>query len=84
MTRVGNGSFDVDVSSETLARTTLGERKIGDGVNLEKALRVDDRLGGHLVSGHVDGIDDSCIAHGLPKKESERWNSLPKVYLAPE
>ena len=39
---------------------------------------------GEEPTGHVDGIDDSCIAHGLPKKESERWNSLPKVYLAPE
>ena len=48
--------FEVDVSSETLARTTLGKRSVGDGVNLEKALRLDDRLGGHLVSGHVDGI----------------------------
>ncbi|MEX2479293.1 MAG: riboflavin synthase [Gammaproteobacteria bacterium] len=48
--------FEVDVSSETLARTTLGRRKLGDGVNLEKALRLDERLGGHLVSGHVDGI----------------------------
>lgn len=48
--------FAVDVSSETLARTTLGQRRVGDAVNLEKALRLDDRLGGHLVSGHVDGI----------------------------
>jgi len=51
----GNG-FAADVSSETLARTTLGRRRVGDGVNLEKALRLADRLGGHLVSGHVDGI----------------------------
>jgi riboflavin synthase len=51
-----HGSFEVDVSSETLARTTLGQRRVGDGVNLEKALRLDDRLGGHLVSGHVDGV----------------------------
>ncbi|MGE0486084.1 MAG: riboflavin synthase [Gammaproteobacteria bacterium] len=49
-------SFEVDVSHETLARTTLGRRTVGDGVNLEKALRLDERLGGHLVSGHVDGI----------------------------
>lgn len=48
--------FEVDVSSETLARTTLGRRRVGDRVNLEKALRLDSRLGGHLVSGHVDGI----------------------------
>ena len=49
-------SFAVDVSSETLARTTLGQRQSGDAVNLEKALRLTDRLGGHLVSGHIDGL----------------------------
>lgn len=49
-------SFEVDVSHETLARTTLGRRQVGDGLNLEKALRLDERLGGHLVSGHVDGV----------------------------
>jgi len=53
---LGADRFEVDVSSETLARTTLGARKVGDPVNLEKALSLSDRLGGHLVSGHVDGI----------------------------
>lgn len=48
--------FKVDVSPETLAKTTLGGRKIGDGVNLERALRLSDRLDGHLVSGHIDGV----------------------------
>ncbi len=48
--------FEVDVSSETLARTTIGQLGVGDAVNLEKALRLDERLGGHLVSGHIDGI----------------------------
>jgi riboflavin synthase len=48
--------FIVDVSSETLARTTLGAKQVGAAVNLEKALRLSDRLGGHLVSGHVDGV----------------------------
>lgn len=52
----GPDSFEVDVSSETLARTTLGAKRVGDRVNLEKALRLADRLGGHLVSGHVDGV----------------------------
>lgn len=48
--------FEVDVGPETLARTTLGRRGEGDRVNLERALRVGDRLGGHMVSGHVDGV----------------------------
>ncbi|MGR8918053.1 MAG: riboflavin synthase [Gammaproteobacteria bacterium] len=50
--------FEVDVSSETLARTTLGALGVGSRVNLEKALRLDERLGGHLVSGHVDGLGE--------------------------
>jgi riboflavin synthase len=48
--------FEVDVSSETLSKTTLGLKKAGARVNIEKALKFNDRLGGHLVSGHIDGI----------------------------
>lgn len=48
--------FAADVSGETLARTTLGALRTGDAVNLEKALLPTTRLGGHLVSGHVDGV----------------------------
>jgi len=49
-------AYVADVSSETLKVTTLGALKVGSPVNLEKALRLQDRLGGHLVSGHVDGV----------------------------
>jgi len=48
--------FTADVSVETLSRTTLGRKAAGNRLNLERALRLGDRLGGHLVSGHVDGI----------------------------
>ena len=48
--------FDVDVSNETLERTTLGSWKAGTRINLERALKAGDELGGHLVSGHVDGL----------------------------
>jgi riboflavin synthase len=48
--------FSADVSVETLDKTSLGSRSSGDNVNLELALRASDRLGGHLVSGHVDGL----------------------------
>ena len=48
--------FTVDVSAETLSRTTLGRKAPGSRLNLERALRLGDRLGGHLVSGHVDGL----------------------------
>lgn len=50
------GSFAVDVSAETLRCTALGRLAVGAAVNLEKALRLDERLGGHLVSGHIDGV----------------------------
>ena len=56
VTEVANGSFSMDVSSETLSRTTLGQLRQGDSVNFERALRLIDRLGGHVVLGHVDGI----------------------------
>ena len=49
-------TFTVDASAETLRLTTLGERKVGDHVNLERSLRLSDRLGGHLVLGHVDEV----------------------------
>ncbi|NOY78097.1 MAG: riboflavin synthase [Calditrichaeota bacterium] len=49
-------SFEVDVVKETLSRTTLGQLKINDPVNLERSLRPSDRLGGHFVQGHVDGV----------------------------
>jgi riboflavin synthase len=48
--------FEVDVSPETVATTTFGSSKIGDRVNLERAMRLTDRLDGHLVTGHVDGV----------------------------
>jgi len=51
-----NNLFEADIAPETLSKTTLGQTKVGDRVNLELALRLSDRLGGHLVSGHVDGI----------------------------
>jgi len=52
----GNDSFSADVSPESLERSTLGELSAGSLVNLERALRLSDRLGGHLVSGHVDAV----------------------------
>jgi riboflavin synthase len=56
VTSSGPGSFAVDVSGETLAKTTLGGLALGAELNLERSLRLGDRLGGHLVSGHVDGV----------------------------
>lgn len=56
VTRFGDGRFTADVSPETLEVTTLGALQRGSRVNLERALRLSDRLGGHLVTGHVDSL----------------------------
>ena len=63
--------FAADVSVETLSRTSLGTLAIGAAVNLEKAMRLSDRLGGHLVSGHVDGL--GRIVSIEPDARSQRW-----------
>ncbi len=56
VTVIGEGELSFDVSAESLRRTNLGDLQIGDSVNLERSLRLDDRLSGHLVFGHVDGV----------------------------
>ena len=72
------GSFQADASTETLALTTLGTLPVGAPVNLERALRADDRLGGHLVSGHVDGVGRVLDVH--EDARAQRWRfSVPKV-----
>jgi len=56
VTAVGRDGFSADVMPETVRRSTLVERRTGDRLNLERALTLQGRLGGHLVSGHVDGV----------------------------
>jgi riboflavin synthase len=65
--------FEVDASAETLARTTLGRLVPGSPVHLERALRAGDRLGGHLVTGHVDGV--GSLIERLPVGEAV-WMAL--------
>lgn len=69
--------FAADVSNESLSLTTLGTLKPGDPVNLEKALRLADRLGGHMVSGHVDGLGKVVSVHDDGR--SQRW-----IFSVPE
>jgi len=72
--------FDADVSTETLALTTLGQLPVGAAVNLERSLRAGDRLGGHLVSGHVDGLGH--VDAILDDARGQRWRfSAPKPVL---
>ena len=75
-----NAYFDADVSTETLARTTLGALAPGAAVNLERALRVGDRMGGHIVSGHVDGV--GAVQAVSDEARGQRWRfSAPRALL---
>ncbi len=67
----GEGWFAVEVSGETLSLTTLGDWKAGDPVNLERSLKMGDELGGHIVSGHVDGVGE--IVSITPEGGSRRF-----------
>ena len=62
----GRTWFDVDVAAESLAVTTAGTWREGARINLERALKIGDELGGHLVSGHVDGIAELVAREDLP------------------
>ncbi|WP_029287295.1 riboflavin synthase [Cellulomonas sp. HZM] len=67
----GDGTFTADVMPETLRRTALGEAVVGSGVNLERALAVGGRYGGHVVQGHVDGV--GTVARRAP---GPRWDDV--------
>ncbi|WP_141455669.1 riboflavin synthase [Pseudoxanthomonas sp. z9] len=74
------GSFQADASNETLALTTLGRLKPGAPVNLERAMRPTDRLGGHLVSGHVDGMGQ--VLDIREDARAQRWRfAAPSALL---
>ncbi len=74
---LSGGRFEADVSPETLDRTTLGRAKSGDRVNLERALRLSDRIDGHLVSGHIDGV-------GVLQAKRPRGNAVIVTIGVPE
>ena len=65
VTEVGRDAFTVLAGAETLARTTLGNLRVGSRVNLERSLRMGDRLGGHWVTGHIDGTGELAIRRDL-------------------
>lgn len=72
--------FESDASNETLALTTLGVLPLGHALNLERAMRPDDRLGGHLVSGHVDGVGK--VLQVWDDARAQRWKfSAPPPLL---
>jgi riboflavin synthase len=77
-TTISESFFSADISPETLSRSTLGLHKKGARVNLERALRFSDRLGGHLVSGHVD-----CVGEIVEKKPVGKF-TIFEISLSPE
>jgi riboflavin synthase len=77
VTHIKGSEVSFDVSTETLSKTTIGELKTSDRVNVESSLRIGDKLGGHFVTGHVDGVG------AINRKESETgqctmWFSVSK------
>jgi riboflavin synthase len=76
---MGKNTFTVEASHETLRRTILSKLKVGSRVNLERALKLGGRLGGHIVNGHVDGVGkvESIERRG---KSIEVWFSLPEEF----
>ena len=76
---IAGRKFTVDVSPESLSRTTLGDLGVGGTVNMERALRLSDRLGGHIVSGHVDCV--ATVSDRQPKGDFTLFSfSFPKEF----
>lgn len=82
----GQGWFAVEVSGETLSKTTLGDWREGGRVNLERAAKVGDELGGHIVSGHVDGVGEvvSVESEGGSRRVRIRVPRPLHRYIAPK
>jgi riboflavin synthase len=83
---LGDNWYDVDISAETLSKTNLGAWTQGKRVNLERALRVGDELGGHIVSGHVDGVAEviSVVDEGDSTRVQLRAPEALSRFIAPK
>ncbi len=86
VTSLPEGGFTADLMDETLARTSLGALEVGDRVNLERAMRLGDRLGGHLVQGHVDATGEVLERVEQPGTVFLRFSAPAEVgrYLVPK
>ncbi|MBC5625271.1 riboflavin synthase [Clostridium sp. NSJ-49] len=73
VTNINRDTFEADVMAETLRKSNLGNLSIGSKVNLERALSLETRLGGHIVSGHIDGIGEVI---SLVKEDNATWVSV--------
>jgi len=77
----GAGWFAVEASTETLNKTAIGDWNVGTSVNLERAMRIGDELGGHIVSGHVDAVVE--IVDLVPEGDSKRFTFETTVDMTP-
>ena len=86
VTKFVRGAFLADVSEETVQRTTLGMVRQGSKVNLERAMRMSDRLGGHIVTGHVDGIGEIVLKRPAGNSIVYEFSAPASVlpYIAPK
>ncbi|MGV2686662.1 riboflavin synthase, partial [Clostridium perfringens] len=73
ITNISGNTFEADVMAETLRRSNLGQLSIGSKINLERALSLETRLGGHIVSGHIDGTGEII---SLVKEDNATWVSI--------
>ena len=78
----GGAWFEVDAAAETLARTTVGAWTIGTRVNLERSLKIGDELGGHIVTGHVDGVADDSAARDRSRAGEGAWGATARFRSA--
>ncbi len=79
VTKFLRGAFLVDVSDETVGRSTISELRQGGSVNLERALRLSDRLGGHIVTGHVDAVGTVAMRQSAGNAVQYRFTAPPEI-----
>ncbi len=73
--------FRVEAAAETLAKTLVGRWAEGDAINLERSLKIGDELGGHLVTGHVDGVAEIVALEPLQPDPSEPWGATARFTI---
>ncbi len=73
--------FQVEAAAETLAKTLVGEWEVGSPINLERSLKVGDELGGHLVTGHVDGVGQILTIEPIAPDPDEPWGATARFHI---
>jgi riboflavin synthase len=77
----GGSIFRIEAAAETLSKTLVGDWRVGDRVNLERSLKVGDELGGHLVTGHVDGVADIVTLEPIAADPDQPWGATARFAI---